>query len=104
MKFLKRETFFFLQVFFSRPVLATSVLLYVATDAMFELEIEPASVTIQLIDTQNQTHNFEQNTLNVNCEATPIVISVITDLSKPFFYTRGKTQVENELRMLRLFH
>ena len=66
------------------------MLLYVATDAMFELEIEPASVTILLLDTQNQTHNFEQNTVDINCESTPIEVGVLTDLSKPVFYTRGK--------------
>ena len=60
-----------------------------ATDAIFELEIEPATVTVQLIDTQNQTHDFEQNTISINCETTPVELSVLTDLSKPFFYTRG---------------
>ena len=57
---------------------------------MFELEIEPASVTILLLDAQNQTHNFEQNTVDINCESTPIEVGVLTDLSKPVFYTRGK--------------
>ena len=76
------------------------MLLYVATDAMFEFEIEPASVTILLLDTQNQTHAFEKNTVDINCESTPIEVSVLMDLSKPFFYTRGECLFSPETILL----
>ncbi len=79
-----------LQVFFPQDVLAASVLLYIATDDMFKYEIEPVSVTVKLIDGQNVTHNFEKNTVYVTCDRTPLEISVLTDLSKPVFYTRGR--------------
>ena len=71
-------------------MLATSILLYVATNAIFELEIDPATVTVQLIDINNGTHDFIGNTVQIDCKTAPVEVNVLTDLSKPFITTRGK--------------
>ncbi len=77
------------------------MLLYITTDAIFELEIDPASVTVTLIDTQNVTHHFESNTFEINCEKTPVEVPIVADLSKPMLYTKGeKLDARSSLRRI----
>ncbi|KAG9338492.1 hypothetical protein JZ751_025726 [Albula glossodonta] len=74
-----------LQVGFTRPGVAASVIIYLSSDGAWPGEQCRRAVTIQLSDTTGTNHSL--GTYELSCQRNPLVVNVTHNLSLPFFLT-----------------
>nr|XP_006817135.1 PREDICTED: pappalysin-1-like [Saccoglossus kowalevskii] len=80
---------YWLRVGFDRPLVATTVIIYIASDGASTLNFEPNSMSIDLIDTADISHPLGTNEIMLFCKDNPIHVGVVHDLSKPFYLTKA---------------
>ncbi|XP_053329052.1 pappalysin-1 [Spea bombifrons] len=78
---------FWLRAYFAQPVVATAVIIYLLTDGTYYNDHKPGTIFVQLIDVKEQMHDLGVHILS--CRNNPLVISVMHDLSQPFYYSRA---------------
>ncbi|OCT65660.1 hypothetical protein XELAEV_180418978mg, partial [Xenopus laevis] len=72
--------------YFSRPVVVAAVIVHLVTDGTNLNEHKPETLSVQLIDTKEQLHDLGVHILS--CRNNPLVISVMHDLSRPFYHSQ----------------
>ncbi|XP_041955675.1 pregnancy-associated plasma protein A, pappalysin 1b [Alosa sapidissima] len=82
-----RNTHYWLKAIYSHPMVATAVIVHLAADGTGYVDQTQCNITVQLIDTKNQTHSLGD--WGLSCRSNPLVIPVSHDLSTPFFRTRA---------------
>ncbi|XP_076126259.1 pregnancy-associated plasma protein A, pappalysin 1b [Alosa pseudoharengus] len=82
-----RNTHYWLKAFYSHPMVAAAVIVHLAADGTGYVDQTQCNITVQLIDTKNQTHSLGD--WGLSCRSNPLVIPVSHDLSTPFFRTRA---------------
>lgn len=78
-----------LVVFFEKPVVATAVYVYLASDGL--VVASPPLISVELISDEmgsDGVPHFVQSR-RVSCKANPVEITVMQDLSKPFRLTKS---------------
>ena len=80
--------YFSLQVYYARPVIAVGVVIYLGSDGRTYDSPEPKSLLVQLIDTDDRV-TYVEHKLVASCRSNPIYVSILHDLSRPFFRTKG---------------
>ncbi|KAI0218078.1 hypothetical protein LSAT2_030188 [Lamellibrachia satsuma] len=81
------EDSFWLQVAFQRPVIATTVIVYLASDGMNAVDPDVKTVSVSLVDTDNVSHSLPPAV--VSCRTSPLHVNVMHDLSQPLFKTKA---------------
>ena len=91
---------------YEHAVVATNVLVYLASDGTFQYDTERKDFRVKLIDTEGQTHDISpptdehqdaQNNIfsaqahTAKCSENPAILNVQQNLSEPFFLTQGKS-------------
>uniref|UniRef100_A0A674C6N0 Pappalysin 2 n=1 Tax=Salmo trutta TaxID=8032 RepID=A0A674C6N0_SALTR len=74
-----------LKVGFAQPGVATSVIIYLASDGAWPGEQCRKTVFIQLCDTGGRNHSL--GSFELSCQQNPLVVNVTHNLSQPFFLT-----------------
>uniref|UniRef100_A0A4W5L620 Pappalysin 2 n=1 Tax=Hucho hucho TaxID=62062 RepID=A0A4W5L620_9TELE len=74
-----------LNVGFTQPGVAASVIIYLASDGAWPGEQCRKTVTIQLCDTGGRNHSL--GSFELSCQQNPLVVNVTHNLSQPFFLT-----------------
>ncbi|KAE8583612.1 hypothetical protein XENTR_v10020598 [Xenopus tropicalis] len=77
---------FWLKAYFSRPVVVAAVIVHLVTDGTYINDQKPETISVQLIDTKEQLHDLGVHILS--CRNNPLVISVMHDLSRPFYHSQ----------------
>ncbi|XP_058843170.1 pappalysin-1-like isoform X3 [Acipenser ruthenus] len=85
---LMRSTYW-LKAYFAHPMVAAAVIIHLAADGTSFMDQSQKSITVQLVDTKDQTHDLGFQVLS--CRNNPLVIPVIHDLSLPFYRTKAIT-------------
>ena len=80
---------YWVQVSFERPVIASSVLIYLATDGNSILFTARERLYVQLIDIDNGTHDITPNGILASCHVNPLTISVTHNMTNQFYYTKA---------------
>ncbi|EDV27615.1 uncharacterized protein TRIADDRAFT_53495 [Trichoplax adhaerens] len=80
---------FWIQVSFQRSVVASSVLIYLATDGNIVLYTKRVRIYVQLIDTEDNVHEITPNGILASCNSNPLTISVMHDMTKAFYYVKA---------------
>ncbi|XP_077986925.1 pappalysin-1-like [Glandiceps talaboti] len=80
---------FWLRVGFENAVIATSVILYLASDGINRFSREPKAIAVDLIDTNGRSHPLTTKSIVIYCRDNPIHLNVIHDLSLPFYKSQG---------------
>ncbi|XP_043914113.1 pappalysin-1 [Protopterus annectens] len=82
---------FWLKAYFAQPAVAVAVIIhFVADGTQYPYPFphqEQESITVQLLDTNGKSHDLGSQLLS--CRNNPLVITVIHDLSQPFYRTRA---------------
>eukprot|EP00062_Callorhinchus_milii_P011402 gi/632957379/ref/XP_007894444.1/ PREDICTED: pappalysin-1 [Callorhinchus milii] len=78
---------FWLKAYFAQPMVATAVIVYLATDGSSLMNQRQESIAVQLVDTKDQNHSLGMHLLK--CRNNPLIIPVMHDLSQPFYRTRA---------------
>ncbi|MGH0127431.1 UNVERIFIED_CONTAM: hypothetical protein FKN15_073460 [Acipenser sinensis] len=73
------------QVYFAHPEVATSVIIYLASDGSMLGDQSRKTVVIQLGDTNGK--NYTLGSYQLSCQRNPLVINMTHNLSLPFFRT-----------------
>ncbi|RXM37106.1 Pappalysin-2 [Acipenser ruthenus] len=73
------------QVYFAHPEVATSVIIYLASDGSMLGDQSRKTVVIQLGDTNGKNHTL--GSYQLSCQRNPLVINMTHNLSLPFFRT-----------------
>ncbi|NXR28983.1 PAPP1 protein, partial [Cinclus mexicanus] len=81
------QTIFWLKAYFSQPMVAAAVLVHLVTDGTYYLDQKQETISVQLFDTKEQSHDLGVHVLS--CRNNPLIIPVIHDLSHPFYHTRA---------------
>ncbi|XP_028851708.1 pregnancy-associated plasma protein A, pappalysin 1b [Denticeps clupeoides] len=76
-----------LKAYYSHPMVAAAVIIHFAADGTSYLDQTQCNITIQLVDTLEQTHNLGD--WRLSCRNNPLVIPVSHDLSTPFYRTKA---------------
>uniref|UniRef100_A0A4W5Q691 Pappalysin 2 n=1 Tax=Hucho hucho TaxID=62062 RepID=A0A4W5Q691_9TELE len=74
-----------LKVGFAQPGVATSVIIYLASDGAWPGDQCRKTVFIQLCDTGGRNHSL--GSFELSCQQNPLVVNVTHNLSQPFFLT-----------------
>ncbi|KAK6484674.1 pappalysin-2-like [Huso huso] len=74
-----------LKVYFAHPEVATSVIIYLASDGSMLGDQSRKTVVIQLGDTNGK--NYTLGSYQLSCQRNPLVINMTHNLSLPFFRT-----------------
>ncbi|XP_063051363.1 pregnancy-associated plasma protein A, pappalysin 1b [Engraulis encrasicolus] len=82
-----RNTYYWLKANYSHPMVAAAVIIHLASDGTGYVDQTQCNITVQLIDTKEQSHNLGD--WGLSCRSNPLVIPVSHDLSTPFFRTRA---------------
>ncbi len=72
---------------FEKPVVATEVVVYIASDGRTEHDPAPKNITVNLVTTNNESVELSSTTLD--CARPVTSIPITHDLSQPFFHTKG---------------
>ncbi|XP_062815760.1 pappalysin-1 isoform X1 [Anolis carolinensis] len=86
----KTDTVFWLKSHFSQPMVAAAVIIHLVTDgtwAQMDLDQKEEAISVQLIDTKNQSHDL--GTHSLSCRKNPLIVPVIHDLSQHFYHTQA---------------
>ncbi|XP_053137769.1 pappalysin-1 [Hemicordylus capensis] len=81
------STHFWLKAHFSQPMVAAAVIIHLVTDGSDELEQKQETISVQLLDTKDQSHDLGVHGLS--CRNNPLIIPVIHDLSQHFYHTQA---------------
>ncbi|XP_067139979.1 pappalysin-1-like [Centruroides vittatus] len=79
------ETNYWLTASFSKPVVATSVFLYIGSDGQSTLISNSNQISIHLLDSNNNVH-YSAETV-ISCSQNPIEFRIVHDLSRQFYLT-----------------
>ena len=77
------------QVTFARPVVATSVLVYVANDGVSHYDLEPKTMILTLVGINGTEYKMDKLNTTLVCQQDPLKIDIVHNLSEPFFHTQG---------------
>ncbi|KAG8447663.1 hypothetical protein GDO86_014973 [Hymenochirus boettgeri] len=77
---------FWLKAYFARPVVVAAVIVHVVTDGTNYIDQKTETISVQLIDSKDQLHDLGVHILS--CRNNPLVISVMHDLSRPFYHSQ----------------
>lgn len=80
-----------LQVYIHKPVVATGIIIHLASDGRSLKRQDKNHLHIQLISVDDTYVNLEHSNVAVSCEESPLHVPITQDLSKPFVLTKGKT-------------
>ncbi|KAM8934565.1 pappalysin-1 [Pelodytes ibericus] len=78
---------FWLKAHFAQPVVVTGVIVHFLTDGTYYNVHKPETISVQLIDVRKQIHDLGVHILS--CRNNPLVISVMHDLSQPFYHSQS---------------
>ncbi|XP_075435550.1 pappalysin-1 [Ascaphus truei] len=78
---------FWLKAYFAQPVVAAAVIVHLVTDGTDYIDQKQETISVQLIDTKEQMHDLGVHILS--CRNNPLVISVMHDLSRPFYHSQA---------------
>ncbi|KAL4656120.1 pappalysin-2 [Arapaima gigas] len=81
----EQEQAIWLKVGFPHPGVATSVIIYLASDGSWPGQQCRNTVAVQLSDTSDQNHSLGD--FELSCHRNPLVVNVTHNLSLPFFLT-----------------
>ena len=70
-------------------MVATTVIVHLASDGITDFSPEPKSISVSLIDTKGEEHPLGTADVQLKCSNNPLYFNVMHDLSKPFFRTKG---------------
>lgn len=73
-----------------RAVVVTEVIVHVASDGRTEADPVPKAVRVQLIRDDNSTVLLTPRPVTLDCSARQLHVSVVHDLSTPFYRSRGQ--------------
>ncbi|MBN3302637.1 PAPP1 protein, partial [Amia calva] len=82
-----RNPQFWLKAYFSHPMVAAAVIIHLAADGTGYIDQTQVNITVQLVDTKEQTHNLGD--WRLSCRNNPLVIPVSHDLSLAFYRTQA---------------
>ncbi|XP_053551737.1 pappalysin-1 [Bombina bombina] len=77
---------FWLKAHFSQPVVVAAVIVHLVADGTYYMDQMQETISVQLIDTKEQMHDLGVHILS--CRNNPMVISVMHDLSHPFYHSQ----------------
>ncbi|ESO86337.1 hypothetical protein LOTGIDRAFT_167151 [Lottia gigantea] len=77
---------FWIEVYFPRLVVATEVIIHLASDGSV---LQDSLLSVELIKQNNETSILSPRIHTISCDINPFHIPVIHDLSQPFYYTKG---------------
>ncbi|KAL4219279.1 hypothetical protein ACF0H5_021860 [Mactra antiquata] len=80
---------FWIDVYVYKPVVATEIIIHLASDGRSLKNPDMKHLHIQLIDIDDKYVDLHTSSLTISCEDNPIHVPVIQDLSKPFVLTKG---------------
>ena len=76
-------------------MVATTVIVHLASDGITDFSPEPKSISVSLIDTKGEEHPLGTADVQLKCSNNPLYFNVMHDLSKPFFRTKGMYSYTN---------
>ncbi|XP_039591587.1 pappalysin-2 isoform X2 [Polypterus senegalus] len=83
--YFDQEEIVWLKVCFSRPAVATSIIVYLASDGLMLGDQSRKTVSIQIGDTQGENHTL--GSYELSCHQNPLIVNVTHNLILPFFQT-----------------
>ncbi|KAJ6653799.1 hypothetical protein lerEdw1_008689 [Lerista edwardsae] len=81
------QTIFWLKAHFSQPMVAAAVIVHLVTDGTNYLDQKQETISVQLVDTKDQTHDL--GTHGLSCRNNPLIVPVLHDLSQQFYHTQA---------------
>lgn len=78
------------QLYMPRPVVATEVIVHVAADGRTEADPAPKELSVELIREDNSTVMLTPHPVTLDCRQQELHVTVIHDLSKPFYKSHGQ--------------
>lgn len=88
----------FSQVTLYKPVVATSVLVHLASDGRTVHDQNAKTLYVELL-TEDGTYVAIGSDVQASCENNPVHVPVVQDLSQPFFLTKGKKCCAPRIKM-----
>lgn len=80
-----------MQLYISKAVIVTEVIVHVASDGRTDADPVPKTISIELIREDGSTVVLTQKPVTLDCSENNLRASVMHDLSKPFYRSRGET-------------
>ena len=76
---------------FQRPVIATTVIIYLASDGIHGVDLQQSNtLSVNIIDVYSVSHPMTSpDEIVVSCRGSPLHLNVLHDLSRPLFKTTG---------------
>ncbi|KAL6033373.1 hypothetical protein STEG23_033004, partial [Scotinomys teguina] len=81
------QTTFWLQTYFSQPMVAAAVIIHLVTDGTYYGNQKQETISVQLLDTKERSHDLGLHVLS--CRNNPLIIPVVHDLSQPFYHSQA---------------
>ncbi|XP_030647527.1 pregnancy-associated plasma protein A, pappalysin 1b [Chanos chanos] len=81
------NTQYWLKAYYSHPMVAAAVIIHLAADGTGYTDQTQCNITVELVDTKEQTHNLGD--WRLSCRSNPLVIPVTHDLSVAFYRTKA---------------
>ncbi|XP_042612734.1 pappalysin-1-like isoform X1 [Cyprinus carpio] len=78
---------FWLKAYYAHPMVAAAVIIHLAADGTADIDQRQHNITVQLLDTKEQTHPLGD--WRLSCRNNPLVIPVSHDLSVAFYRTKA---------------
>ncbi|KAI7812733.1 pregnancy-associated plasma protein A, pappalysin 1b isoform X1 [Triplophysa rosa] len=78
---------FWLKAYYAHPMVAAAVIIHLAADGTADIDQRQHNITVQLVDTKEQTHSLGD--WRLSCRNNPLVIPVSHDLSAAFYRTKA---------------
>ena len=78
-----------------RPVVAVSVLIFLASDGVTEYNQEQKYIHVALVTERDDLVDLQPTAIPVRCRDSPVQVNVMQDISLPFFLTKGRCRISS---------